>query len=230
VNRVWTGFPKPVGDIPAWLESATSNGTHYRELWLKTVDEQLSLLKTAKAGLSKGALAVDQEVLNALGCFDKRVNGSGTVAAAAATFLASRFAADPLNGLYEAAYSRGADTDTLASLVGGLLGVVNGIEWLGSLADEVQDSAYLRVLARDLGEKKAAGKLGRTRITEVGLTRFLHGLPNLVDGQSITLADGQEARVHHMTRHPLASGKTERVVALCTTASGQTLYLKSGRR
>jgi hypothetical protein len=33
--------------------------------------------------------------------------------------------------------------------------------------------------------------------------------------------------VNRLTRHPLANGKTERVVAHCTTQSGQILYFKT---
>lgn len=227
-SQVWSAFPEAVASMPGWLESANaSTEGRYTELWLKTVEEQLSLLKAAKAGISKGALAVDQEVLNALGCFDKRVNGSGTIAAAAAVFLASRYAADPLNGLCEAAYSRGADTDTLASLVGGLLGIVNGLEWLGPLADQVQDSVYLRSLARDLCEKRSVEDFKRPRVAEAALNRFLHTLPKLVDGQSITLPDGRGATVARAAKHPVGSGKMERVLVLCKTASGQMLYLKT---
>jgi ADP-ribosylglycohydrolase/predicted enzyme related to lactoylglutathione lyase len=233
-NRVWSTFPEHIDVIETWLQGAALNGTHYRDLWLKTVDEQLSLLKTAKAGLSKGALAVDQEVLNALGCFDKRVSGSGTIAAAAAIFLTSRFAADPMNGICEAAYSLGADTDTLASLAGALLGLVNGDEWLGSLANEVQDSAYLRALARDLCEGKPVGGISRTRVTEAGLTKFLSGLPTLANQQSITLPDGQHVTVHHVMRDRLSNGTTEQVTAHFKTSSGQNMrfskFLKSASK
>ena len=227
-SQVWSAFPERVASMPGWLEraNATTEGC-YADLWLRTVEEQLILFKTAKTGIAKGALAVDQEVLNALGCFDKRISGSGTVAAAAAVFLASRYAADPLNGLCEAAYSRGADTDTLASLVGGLLGIVNGLEWLGPLADQVQDSAYLRSLARDLSDKKSVEDSKLPRITEAGLNRFLHTLPTVVDGQSITLPDGREATVARAARQPVGSGKMERVLVVCKTASGQMLHLKT---
>src|SRR5205814_7644228 len=50
--------------------------------------------------------------------------------------------------------------------------LINGIEWLGSLANEVQDSAYLQALARDLCQGKPVGGINRTPITDAVLTKF----------------------------------------------------------
>jgi ADP-ribosylglycohydrolase/predicted enzyme related to lactoylglutathione lyase len=227
-SRVWSAFPESLRDVGEWLTNAdiALEGS-YRDLWVKTVEELVAMLKTAKAGMSKGALAVDQEVLSALGCFDKRVSGSGTIAAAAAIFLASRYAADPLNGLREAAYSRGADTDTLASLVGGLLGVVNGLEWLGPLAAEVQDSEYLRSIARRLCERGSGNGPKRDRITESQLSKFLHGLSDLKPEDTLKLPLSEQAKVVSVSRQPVGSGKTDQVVVFCRMSSGQTVYLKT---
>jgi ADP-ribosylglycohydrolase/catechol 2,3-dioxygenase-like lactoylglutathione lyase family enzyme len=226
-RTTWSRLPESLASVPSWLESANAvTSSHYEDLWANTVEEQLSLLRTAKSGISKGALAVDQETLSELGCFDKRVSGSGTIAAAAAVFLASRYAADPMNGLCEAAYSRGADTDTLASLVGGLLGLVNGLEWLGALADEVQDSSYLRSLARSLAEKKPVHGRKPRQISGSEVERFLRELPRLIDGQSVVLPDGQSALAQKPLKHSVGSGKMQRIVVPCITTAGQTLHLK----
>ncbi|MCL4851633.1 MAG: ADP-ribosylglycohydrolase family protein [Bryobacteraceae bacterium] len=225
-HQVWSTLPDSIPKLSDWLAAAEACfNRSYLELWQKTVDEQLHLLEMAKAGMSKGALAVDQEVLRALGCYDKRVSGSGTIAAAAAVFLSSRYAADPMNGVLEAAYSRGADTDTLASLVGGLLGAVNGIEWLGPLADEVQDAGYLRTLARSLCDRLLGGEAKRQKVSEGRLKQFLQGIRGLSNGQAIALPDGQRATVVAVGTQPVGSGKTDRVVAWCRTAVGQSLQI-----
>ena len=225
-QQVWSALPDSIANLPGWLVRAEDCfGGRYRDLWHKTVDEQLGLLRMAKEGMAKGALAVDQEVLRSIGCFDKRVSGSGTIAAAAAVFLSSRYAADPMNGVQEAAYSRGADTDTLASLVGGLLGAVNGMEWIGPLGLEIQDVEYLRSLARDLCERTPRVESDRKRITGPTLEPFLRGLPDLIHAQSVNLPTGQAAKVLSVARQPVGSGRSDRVVVQCRTDSGQKLYL-----
>jgi hypothetical protein len=86
------------------------------------------------------------EVLEKLGCFDKNVNGAGTVTAVAAIYLASKYASSPRLALTEAAYLKNADTDTLASMVGGLLGMLHGSEFLSMAWLDVQDYKFLKEL------------------------------------------------------------------------------------
>ncbi len=230
-HREWSVFPEAMPELHEWLSAADASlGGSYLELWGRTVDEQMLLLKAAKEGMSKGALAVDQEVLRQLGCYDKQVSGSGTIAAAAAVFLASRYAADPMNGVLEAAYSRGADTDTLASLVGALLGAVNGIEWLGPLGEKVQDAAYLRTLAVNLCDRDSDRNLERREISAGGLKDFLQDIRKISGGQVITLPDGQEAAVVATGSQLVGSGKYERFFAVCRTKAGQTLHLQTIRK
>ena len=62
----------------------------------------------------------------------------------------------------EAAFAYGADTDTIASMTGGLLGAVVGLEWLGDYAVQVQDAQYLRML----GERLAESKGNKQKISE----------------------------------------------------------------
>ncbi|GFN02654.1 hypothetical protein Smic_12100 [Streptomyces microflavus] len=88
-----------------------------------------------------------EETLERLGCADPKINGAGTVSAAAAIYLASRFAARPQGGLLTAAFLRKADTDTLASLATAILGALHETNWLGNLAIDVQDANYIAKLA-----------------------------------------------------------------------------------
>ncbi len=230
-HRAWSVLPESIPELPEWLSAADNSlGGNYLELWQRTVDEQMRLLRTAEEGMTKGALAVDQEVLRQLGCFDKQVSGSGTIAAAAAVFLASRYAADPMNGMLEAAYSRGADTDTLACLVGALLGAVNGIEWLAPLAEKVQDAVYLRTLAVRLSERHDGRDRVRREVSASALRDFQEHISSFSNGQVITLPDGQEAIVQATGRQFVGTGKYERFFAVCRTKPGQILHLQTIRK
>jgi len=88
------------------------------------------------------------ETLTRLGAIGQYA-GSGTISAAASIYLASRSGTRPISGLLQGAFQHGADTDTLASMTGGLLGAIHGHDWLGQLRD-VQDSHYLADVADGL--------------------------------------------------------------------------------
>ena len=153
---VWGKPPKPNGRRSSWFEAADGATGEYELIWNRTVGEMRGLLEEARKGVQAGALADDHAVLKDLGCFG-RTKGAGTISAAAAAYLAARHAAQPVQGLLRAAFEKGADTDTLAAMTGGLLGCLAGIEWLPSPWLNVQDADYLRSMARQvaLGPKAA---------------------------------------------------------------------------
>lgn len=141
--------------------------------------------------------------MDALGCFDRRVNGAGTVSAAAAFFLASRNATSPAAGILGAAFMHDADTDTIASMTGSLLGALLGAGWLGDLGRSVQDAPYIRDLAEMLID---GGELDHPleRVTQSSLDRFTNDLKAAQDHGQLwigVLPDGREAQV----RAPLRS-------------------------
>ena len=143
----WGVFPEPQAGKNTWLAAANRvSNESYERLWDRTVDEMRLLLEKARNGIRGGALADDRAVLDDLGCFG-RFKGAGTVTAAAAAYLAARHAAQPAQGVLRAAFERGADTDTLAAVTGGLLGCLAGNEWLPAPWLDVQDAAYLRRIA-----------------------------------------------------------------------------------
>ena len=100
--------------------------------WKTTVHETRELLNIAQRSLARAALANDEQTLEALGCYDKTRNGSGTITAVAAAYVATRAAARPLTGLLRTAFLPRADTDTLASMTASLLGAIHGIDWIPS--------------------------------------------------------------------------------------------------
>lgn len=127
-------------------------GTPVNDVWSETQRELRDLLEIVRGQIDRGSLAGDEETLERLGCFDKSRNGSGTITAVAALYLATRAAPRPITGLLRAAFLTKADTDTLASMASTILGALHGSDWLGALADNVQDRDYLNNIAVSLAE------------------------------------------------------------------------------
>ena len=224
----WGVFPEPQAGKNAWLAAADRmNSGSYERLWHRTVDEMRLLLEKARSGIRRGALADDRAVLDELGCFG-RFKGAGTVTAAAAVYLASRHAAQPAQGVLRAAFERGADTDTLAAVTGGLLGCLAGKEWLPSSWLDVQDAAYLR----DIACRIASGPAGTDQKPVDRLVTPRSILANLPkDGErEVVLGDSTRVRAMRLPK-PQAVSKTVAVHAWkLRTFDGQTLYVTKVER
>lgn len=226
----WAALPAMVNSCPTWQRSSEEeSGYPYGEAWEQTVMEMVDLLEKCSAAMKQGALSIDQETLALLGCFDRKLNGAGTVAAAASIFLASRYAADPLHGVVEAAFSEGADTDTIAAMTGGILGALLGSEWLEGHSERVQDSSYLKVLAdrltkREGGQQDSPGSGDEVRKPKLDL--FLSNLQEKKIGDSVRLPDGREAAVSELRPHKAQSRMTQVVSWKLVLADGQSLYVK----
>ena len=124
--EVWSVLPEK-SELPnGWWDQAQNTLKDYGKLWGMTRSEILDYLNICKNEIDKGALCIDDDVLQKLQCFSRKIGGAGTVSAMAAVYLASRYAADPINGVIKAAFAIGSDTDTIASMTGGLLGGING--------------------------------------------------------------------------------------------------------
>lgn len=146
----WSQLPNISQELPDWKLNAERYVPRYADVWKSAVYETIEYLKIAKDELSKGVLVSDDAALRRLHCFDNAISGAGTVAAVASVYLASRYAPNPINGVVKAAYAIGADTDTIASMTGGLLGAVCGASWISSNREKIQDSKYLTLLAQKL--------------------------------------------------------------------------------
>jgi ADP-ribosylglycohydrolase len=142
----WGNFPNSVDND--WL-NATQN-VNYPNLWESTVNETTSRLKQVVHALEIGALDSENETLTALGCFDNRINGAGDIAAIASIYFASKYANNPILGVKSAANAIGSDTDTIASMVGGLLGALLGLSWIPAEWKLVQDYDCLVRMSRFL--------------------------------------------------------------------------------
>ncbi|WFT88447.1 ADP-ribosylglycohydrolase family protein [Rhizobium leguminosarum] len=169
----WTVWPGVDEVWPNWLTTAAAYG--FEDKWVDAVEAQARQLQIAHDSLQAGALSLDQETLEAIGCFDKTIFGAGTVAASAAIFLASRYAAGPMEGVAAAAFSKGMDTDTIASMTGALGGAISGFDWLGSLVREVQDYEFLLDLAGRL-QSSDPSDAQIEPITDRFVSEFIHFL------------------------------------------------------
>jgi len=220
----WGSLPQvehmPKGWLSAW-NMAVSVG--FEEVWRNTVDEMTGLLGKAQKGMSAGALASEHETLRELGCTGTKTVGSGTVSAAGAVFLASRSAANPRAGLLSAAYLPKADTDTLASMTGSILGAFAGQEWMAPLDGQVQDSDYITWMALAALEPTRVTGEASSRIDKGATTRFVRSLADARPGQVVEFLDGRTLTVENREsmRSKTESTTVERV--RLRASDGQTL-------
>jgi ADP-ribosylglycohydrolase/predicted enzyme related to lactoylglutathione lyase len=226
----WSVLPDLKDICPNWKNSALqTTGGQYDESWQVTIKEMLQLLELCREGMKQGALSVEREVLTKLGCFDKNIKGAGTVSAAAAIFLASRFAANPFHGLLEAGFAQNADTDTLASMTGGILGAIAGIEWLGNYAVKVQDANYIRDIAEHLARNQGDSQTQQAdnfTIKKTYLDAFVKQIEVSKPADTILIPDGRKAQISASVNHQSISKSTVATSWKLTTADGQSLYVK----
>ncbi|MEN6325621.1 MAG: ADP-ribosylglycohydrolase family protein [Syntrophomonas sp.] len=122
-----------------WLNVASQHSDYeYATEWENTRSRMLKQLEFIKDSLKKGLMLDDTKVLTQLECFST-ANGAGDVAILAAIYLASRYATNPTLGIKVPAFSFGIDTDTIASITGGLLGMLCGMNWIPIEWKVVQD-------------------------------------------------------------------------------------------
>jgi ADP-ribosylglycohydrolase/catechol 2,3-dioxygenase-like lactoylglutathione lyase family enzyme len=227
---VWSSYAWGGRLSDDWIETANDayRGS-FEAKWKSTVAEMTTLLRRAQAGIDAGALSIDSQVLSDLGCFDRTSNGAGTVCAAAAAYLASKYAPDPQHGILEAAFALGADTDTVASMTSSVLGAVSGSEWLLPSRNSLQDQEYIGRLADHVCELAAFAEVdddiqkppSKRRVKDILLNDI--AVSNI--GSRVLLPDGREAKIEHLENlksSPTVSAKQWQL----RTLDGQTIYIK----
>ncbi len=230
-SGIWSKLPQFDGALSEWRAAADLiQDGDFDDLWNSTVREMTDLLQIGRKGIAQGALCIDHEILSDMGCFDRKVNSSGTITAAASIFLASRYAPDPLHGLWEAAFAEGADTDTIASMTGCILGAVTGTEWVEAYRKQLQDELYLseiaqRVTQTDYVPNWDEGLHVPITAPRDELSRAVSQLETLRPGGELNLPDGRAAQ---LVAEPIAiSGKnTQGASWVLKTSDGQTLHIK----
>jgi len=198
-----------------WLNAAERN--HYSELWPRTITEMIKQLKHVANALSKGVLDSENETLTAIGCFDKSVNGAGDVVAITSIYIASKYANNPVLGIKLAANAIGADTDTIASMVGGLLGALMGLSWIPAEWKTIQDYNCLARMAEFLATE--------------------NGIDMAKKYSAKVLSESHEwektpiGKLKKISSDTLQSGKTGTVtISKYVTLLGQTIYIKKMTR
>lgn len=164
-QNVWGAFPHPQL-FEKWIVTANQySGVDYKGEWNIVFSNMIRQLDFIKDSLKKGLILNDNDVLTKLECFS-RVNGAGDVAALTSIYLASRYANNPALGIKIPAFSIGADTDTIASMTGGLLGMLSGMTWIPAEWRVVQDYDCLVQMAEILysDNKKEVAKIKTSKI------------------------------------------------------------------
>jgi len=230
---VWGELPASGHAKNGWLDAANQQSQgRYEGIWRDVVSEMRELVSQVRAGIDAGAIGDDHEVLRRLGCFGK-AKGSGTISTAAAVYLIARYAAQPAQAVVSAAFARGADTDTMAAMTGGLAGCLAGYDWLPRDWLSVQDSDYVRRLANTVAQESLraseAAPVSRT-ISQKELDALRAALARRGE-DSVDLDGSRRVRVMAMVALKSLSSDTIAQAWQLETSDGQTLYInKLGRK
>ena len=227
-ESAWSGFPQSDRNGGTWFEAAGRATDRQQDvIWDRTTREMRALLETARKGIRAGVLADDHSVLKDLGCFGQ-AKGAGTISSAAAVYLATRHAAQPVQGVLSAGFANGADTDTLAAMAGGLLGCLAGIEWIPVPWLQVQDADYLRHMA----SRVVAGPTAAREQPVETLTSPESIFPELPEDGEREIALGGFLRARAISLPaPRAIAKSIAVRSWrLSTSDGQTMYVNRVRR
>lgn len=221
----WSAMPTSTSIQYEWMNQAEKFLPGYSNLWDSVKAEVLGYLDACRAELSKGALSFDDDVLKELQCFNSKISGAGTVTAIAAVYLASRHAADPINGVVKAAFAIGSDTDTIASMTGGLLGCVNGSDWLSPVKQGIQDTAYIEKIASRLANGQIDDKPTVEAVKRSFVRNWIDDVVTASDSSEVSLPDRRKARISHGPDYIGRSGKFKVEFIKLTADDGQSIYL-----
>lgn len=150
----WSELPE-VSNVAMWKSKAERYAQYdYDKVWNECILETIDYLKIAKEALSQGILDLGHDTLDKLGCYNARINGAGNVSAVISIYLFSKYADDSAMAIYETANLNNADTDTLASMVGGLAGALNGKDWIPIELRGVQDYTLFEYLVEQMLDER----------------------------------------------------------------------------
>ena len=223
--ELWSALPATPSIPTEWRSQAEKILQDYMKLWESAKAEVMEYLEVCQAELSKGALSLDDDVLKKLQCFNSKISGAGTVAAIASVYLASRHAADPINGVVKAAFAIGSDTDTIASMTGGLLGCINGSDWLSPVKQGIQDAAYIEKNAFRLASGHIDDKPTHEVVKRSLLKNWVDEVVIASDSSEVSLPDRRKAKVNRGRDYIGRSGKFKVEFRRLTTDDGQIIYL-----
>jgi ADP-ribosylglycohydrolase/predicted enzyme related to lactoylglutathione lyase len=222
---IWSEIPQKSLIPENWFTQAESVMNSYLDVWEAVKQELLEYLKLSQSEMEKGALTSDDDVLRNLNCFDSQISGAGTVAAISSIYLASRHAADPINGVVKAAYAIGIDTDTIASMTGGLLGCIDGADWLSNIKANIQDASCLEKMAKELLANRNIDSSCNNFVGRHSLKKWMEELAQVPCQEIIPLSDGRTASVTILPTYIAKSGKYKVDPKKLIIDDGQSIYI-----
>lgn len=213
--ELWTEYPN-YEELSEWQKNALVFSDYdYQREWHNTSNKMLKQLEYIKQTLDMGLLIDDVSVLTKLECFGD-TSGAGDVAILAAVYFASKYANNPVLGVTIPAFSYGIDTDTIASITGGLLGMLCGTSWIPFEWQSVQDyDCILKVtelLLEDNKKESAKSFVSCVKEKEKSWKHTPIGSLKAID--SIVLANGKTSSI---------------IEVKWQSTLGQTIYIKENR-
>lgn len=209
---LWGEIPQDMG--PDWF-SGCEKYYDYQSEWRNVRENIVQNLKIAGEALSKGVLEIEHDTLNALGCFDRKINGAGDIAAVTAIYFVSKYANNPVLAIKQAANSFGSDTDTLAAMTGGLAGSLCGLEWIPYEWRAVQDYKCLDLI-------------GECLVSDNGFEELRSMIAQSQNDEFVRTEIGKAKEIDSFT---INSGKTGQIcIRKYITVLGQTIYIKEYKR
>lgn len=228
-ENLWTGIPE-LENMTEWRQKAESiYNESYKKIWDDTVNELRIGLTEIKTRLKEGLLDNTHKTLKKLGCFDKSINGSGVNSVLIAFYIFSKFATNPKTGLLEVAFLKNADTDTLASLVGGLLGSLHGTDWIPLEWNNIQDIKYLKYLVAKLGESNSEKPVITDTWKESKKKKLIDNLKSRKLGSQFKffVLDGLLLKNKFINKNTESNTKFIIETFELESTAGQTIYIKS---
>ena len=224
----WGGSDALSDSSLGWLEAGKSmHRGGYETSWKEVVNEMRELLAVIKSGIDQGVTADDNQVLNDIGCFG-HAKGAGTVSAAAAIYLCSRYAFQPHRGLLSGAFASGADTDTIAAMTGCLLGSLAGVEKIPQSHRFVQDREYILSIATKIASTStviSSHSVVPRPVTRKDIDQIKRTLSTASDA-SVDLDGVRTATVLESSKQISKWKNAEVRTWQLRTNDGQTLYVK----
>ncbi len=223
-KNYWGRFPVDNKDVNEWIELYNKLfENNYISEWNIVVEEILHLLSIAKKGITEGVLDIGNDVLTELGCFNKSINGSGTITAVASIYLFSKYASRPLEGLIETAYLKKSDSDTLASMVGALFGMVYGVDFIPELLLKVQDSKFLKKVIDSNKRNIVSNKVDNKIIT---IEKLKKKFKNLKIGESIEVVPFGRIILKKEVINKTSLTNKSIITQMFISEEGQSLFIK----
>ncbi|MEK4531744.1 ADP-ribosylglycohydrolase family protein [Solibacillus sp. FSL K6-1554] len=227
-ENLWKSVPE-FENMNDWRQKAEEiYNESYLKIWENTISELREGLVELKFRLKNGLLDNTNETLKKLGCFDKSVNGSGVNSVLIAFYIFSKFATNPQTGILEVAFLKNADTDTLASLVGGLFGSLYGTDWIPLEWCKVQDMEYFKYVVSRMSEPKPEQTVMDVW-KESKKKKLIDNLKNRTLGSQFKffVLDGLILKDKHVNKNVESNKKFLIETFKLESTAGQTIYIKS---